>query len=362
VDHPKWQQAGRWDSLNAHRLQTADHGCLGFHPSCPVCLQERTIGSLSSEPVISRRVQIALATGVLAFATGTPGAGLAAEPDQSQEGVTAPEQPMGGAPHQPSGGNADTPDFDPGGETALPFEVAPSPTAPGVGGGSEDTGEGPPVDSEPADDPDARLLATEPETQAPSTGADVPVPPVEVAPVPPPPPTPDSTIIEALPEDPSTPNAPSAPVAAPEPKPHPKESKSDRARPQGRTPEPDRKPRSHSETPAPIAPPQTPPIGVPPQSPAPASPSLAAAPAESIPIVQASAPAAKRQPSLPEKARSHVVEAGDSLWSIARRLLGRDASPGRIAREVNRLWELNEDRIGTGDPDLLMVGTRLRLR
>jgi len=28
---------------------------------------------------------------------------------------------------------------------------------------------------------------------------------------------------------------------------------------------------------------------------------------------------------------------------------------------VNRLWELNADRIATGQPDLLMVGTVLRL-
>ena len=60
--------------------------------------------------------------------------------------------------------------------------------------------------------------------------------------------------------------------------------------------------------------------------------------------------------------RFHVVLPGESLWSIARDLLGRDASTARIAREVNRLWELNRTRIGTGDPDLLMAGTRLRLR
>jgi hypothetical protein len=42
--------------------------------------------------------------------------------------------------------------------------------------------------------------------------------------------------------------------------------------------------------------------------------------------------------------------------------VGRDASAGRIAREVNRLWSLNRTRIATGDPDLLMVGTRLELR
>jgi nucleoid-associated protein YgaU len=58
----------------------------------------------------------------------------------------------------------------------------------------------------------------------------------------------------------------------------------------------------------------------------------------------------------------YVVRPGDSLWSIAARLLGDAASDARMAREVNRLWQLNEHRIATGSPDLLMVGTRLRLR
>jgi len=58
----------------------------------------------------------------------------------------------------------------------------------------------------------------------------------------------------------------------------------------------------------------------------------------------------------------HVVRRDESLWSIADDRLGGDASAARIAREVNRLWELNSTRISTGDPDLLMVGTRLTLR
>jgi len=60
--------------------------------------------------------------------------------------------------------------------------------------------------------------------------------------------------------------------------------------------------------------------------------------------------------------RFHVVRPGESLWSIAADLLGERATVPRIAREVNRLWELNDDRIGTGRPDLLFAGTRLRLR
>ena len=41
---------------------------------------------------------------------------------------------------------------------------------------------------------------------------------------------------------------------------------------------------------------------------------------------------------------------GESLWSIASDLLGDGASVAGVAREVNRLWELNEDRIATGRP------------
>jgi hypothetical protein len=42
-------------------------------------------------------------------------------------------------------------------------------------------------------------------------------------------------------------------------------------------------------------------------------------------------------------------------------VLPDDASPAQIAREVNRLWERNNDRIGTGDRNLLMAGTRLEI-
>jgi hypothetical protein len=59
--------------------------------------------------------------------------------------------------------------------------------------------------------------------------------------------------------------------------------------------------------------------------------------------------------------RTHVVAPGESLWSIADDLLGEDASVARVAREVNRLWELNSRRIGTGDPSLVHVATTLLL-
>ena len=57
----------------------------------------------------------------------------------------------------------------------------------------------------------------------------------------------------------------------------------------------------------------------------------------------------------------HVVERGDSLWAIARGSLGEDASDAKVAAKVARLWELNEDEIGTGDPDLIHPGQEIRL-
>ena len=66
--------------------------------------------------------------------------------------------------------------------------------------------------------------------------------------------------------------------------------------------------------------------------------------------------------SVARGARFHLVESGESLWSIAEDLLGPDATAMSIAAEVARLWKLNHDRISSGDPDLISVGERLRLR
>jgi nucleoid-associated protein YgaU len=58
---------------------------------------------------------------------------------------------------------------------------------------------------------------------------------------------------------------------------------------------------------------------------------------------------------------TYRVQAGDSLWRIAARRLGGDASDAQTAREVNRLWQLNQQQIGTGDPDLIFPGQTLRM-
>ncbi|HET6548635.1 MAG TPA: LysM domain-containing protein, partial [Solirubrobacter sp.] len=88
---------------------------------------------------------------------------------------------------------------------------------------------------------------------------------------------------------------------------------------------------------------------------------VAPAPAVAVsPAAVAHPVVAKGRPAKPGDA-AHVVRPGESLWSIAADVLGGEASPARIAREVNRLWERNKDRIGTGDRNLLMTGTRLVL-
>src|SRR4051794_14688950 len=67
-------------------------------------------------------------------------------------------------------------------------------------------------------------------------------------------------------------------------------------------------------------------------------------------------------PAAGGRASTHVVEPGQSLWLIARGVVGRPASIAEIAFEVQHLWRLNTARIGTGDPDLIYPGLELRLK
>jgi hypothetical protein len=359
-------------SLTAHLLEAGDHGRLGFHPRCPVCRRERLFGSLSSEPVISRRVQAALATGVLALSAAAPGAVAASGPDRQQQGVAAPEQRPAHDRGRATDG-IDEPDFDPGGETALPFSVGPEqPTPTEDDQVTDDVG---PVESEPADDPDARVLSpSEPDEQAPPL-EDAPVPPtdaVPAAPVAPAPPQPAPTPAPApLPEyaaggeDGASPNAP-------------KRTDTSGREKQDDTTKRTARPVRGESTPAaprtrPQAPMHAPAVGISPpvdvslvgvsEGSTPAAAEATAATA-SQPVVAAQMGGAAERDRAPaaRNARFHIVKPGESLWSIASKLLGPSASPAQIAREVDRLWELNKDRIGTGNRDLLMVGTKLRLR
>lgn len=55
-----------------------------------------------------------------------------------------------------------------------------------------------------------------------------------------------------------------------------------------------------------------------------------------------------------------TVRRGDCLWRIAAERLPRDARPAAVDREWRRWYRANRDEIGP-DPDVLQVGTRLRM-
>ncbi len=67
---------------------------------------------------------------------------------------------------------------------------------------------------------------------------------------------------------------------------------------------------------------------------------------------------------LPDRAyggvRTHRVTLGESLWTVAADTVAPDAPAPALASVWLRLHALNRDRIGP-DPDLLRVGTRVRL-
>ena len=321
-------------SLTAHLRAGAEHGRLGFHPACPRCRDERLAGNIDSEPIVSRRTQAVVAAGVLAVSTASPAVAVAAEPDQEQEGGAAPT-PEGG-----SGGTVDDPAYDPGGaDTPLDVDVGPPTGSPTAGGGVDDGDDGTPIDGEEPDDPEGRLVLDEPPAEPAPTGAD-PAPSTPVVP-------PD-TGVPGQAVGPQAEQPENAPVSG-----RLRESTGERHE-GGRhlvvhAPE-----RSNIRG------------GVPADS-APATLTEASPTEQSavdtgaaIPVEQVSGAVARGTP--PARGERYTVQEGDSLWSIAQRRLGRDATNGQVAREVGRLWRLNEERIGTGSPSLLPVGTVLRVR
>jgi len=60
-------------------------------------------------------------------------------------------------------------------------------------------------------------------------------------------------------------------------------------------------------------------------------------------------------------ASTYTVRSGDSLWSIADDQLAEGASDAQVAAAVEDVWHENEDRIASGDPDLIRPGERLAL-
>jgi Domain of unknown function (DUF4397)/LysM domain len=88
-----------------------------------------------------------------------------------------------------------------------------------------------------------------------------------------------------------------------------------------------------------------------------------------VSLLDRGAPLARKPASKPASAgtgssghsQTVVVRPGDSLWVIARRLVGAKASNAAVERKLVAIWNLNEGRIGTGDPNLIFPGTPLKL-
>jgi LysM domain len=294
-------------SLSAHLRFPEDHSGLPFHASCPVCRRDRLVGSLAGDEIVSRRTQAAIAVGLLAFSgVGAPAAAVAAGPDEDVDGSSEVVE-------SPDPGDGDLDDT----------------TNAWIDGGVA-----------PTDD--------EPEALVPETGdGSVDEAPREAA---------EETLVEEVVEEPAAVVEPAAePVAVAAPP----------AEDLAAAPEPvasdgvrlDTAERSKRERPVKRAKPAVQPRVI-----AAPAPVVAPAPTSAVTVRVAAGTNQNAVVRISSDARTHVVQRGESLWSIASDLLGDGAGTARVASEVSRLWELNEERIGTGSPDMLYAGTRLRLR
>jgi hypothetical protein len=315
-------------SLAAHLGEPDAHDRLPFHPSCPICRQTRVTGQMPADGLFSPRAQALLAAGVLGISAAAPGAvAVATEQDQQQDGTAAVGQ--SGAAHP-----GDSPEFDPGGDaTDLPETASgvPQTEAP-ADPGNDDAG---PIDQTAAANPDDPVID-------PGDGSDA----TATAPA-------TATQPTTAPTD-----ASAAPTTTPTPAPPTTEAPT--ATPEGAAPVAGALPRiSHAERRS----------HKPVKNARHGATHVAAAPVASAPVPAAATsttpvavPVSARGLQAKPGDRAHTVLPGESLWTIATDVLGDDATTAKVAREVHRLWQLNHDRIGTGDPDLLMVGTRLELR
>lgn len=270
--------------------------------------------------VLRPRRTLAVATiVVLLSATVAPGWAVAAEPDSEGEGGAPP--------------GLENPHFEPGGEeTALE-------SLPGVVGSESGSEESASVETEPAEEPQL------PEAELPPPVVEAPAPEAPVGALQPSSAPVEAPTYEAAPAAPDySPPPPAAapvenePIVAP-----PSESKPKGASHQSPPPE-GAEPEVVAEAPPPVTPSEE--ENSPPPAPAP---------------VATPDPGGGGPSRLLAGRSSYKVRPGDCLWSIASALLPPGASNAEIASEVARLWRQNAARIGTGDPNVILVGTALAL-
>jgi hypothetical protein len=343
-------------SLTAHLRQPDAHAALSFHPDCPICRHERLVGTLASTGFISLRAQAALAASVLTLGTTAPAA-LAAEQDSEHDGASPVAQSGSNDPSQ-------NPNFDPGGnaETLPQAPTRPQNPAPATAG-NDDSG---PIEQQSAtntndpvvDNGDGQDKGQPQAQQTPQTPPTPQAAPSQAAQPLTQPPAADAAPAQPAPADagPAA-DAPSTAPAPDDPIPTAADEAAVGGTAHGATRAPtSRKHASHREARKPVH--HTQPVAAGTVAPPVPSPAAASTASSDNTAATATITAGDAKPG----DTTHSVHAGESLWSIASDVLGPSASPARIAREVHRLWQLNRERIGTGNPDLLMAGTTLRLR
>lgn len=305
-------------SLSAHLRQPGSHGHLPFHAGCSNCRAERLAGSPPGDALLSARSRAGLAAALLAATSAPAAPALAGEADTEQEGATEDGAPAGET--DPGFGEGT------GGDTDLPVDDG--------------------TDLPPTGDDDAIEQAPERESirseSDPEGPASVPEPPAVPAPGPSP------TPITAPPEVPALEDLRAPPRIPPDRREH---GPAQRTLPLQTPGPPPSAPRPGAQT-RETEPPAT--------RTAPTPTAAGPAVADKVRSARAGERTDKPRPTRPS-GRTHVVRQGECLWSIAHDQLGGGATPAQVARLVNRLWERNRDRIGTGEPDLLMAGTELQL-
>lgn len=356
-------------SLSRHLVATDDHARLPFRRDCARCRAERLAGTLPDAAVIPARARAGIASALVVVSTAAPTPlALAGAPPPSvvpeaqgtleiAAGESPEERRVIGptpAPAPPAEAiDAEGPEpVGDGGADRVPFPPAPedsgdvpSPPAGGPPQQLEDqvsrdpTAEGrhplpPRPDTTPA--PPAAHGDTDGRPTGDAVAQDPPSDPVSPAP------PGDRTSSEPdLPARPSTPeDLEPAPIdgaaAAEETAPSPQ-----RIRPPASSSDP--QPEPHEEP-------------VQPAEESGAAAGQAERPAKEVETVRRTS----HEPSGSHRS-THVVDQGESLWVIAREALRADASNIETARYVSRIWDANAAAIGTGNPDLILPGQKLRM-
>ena len=331
-------------SLGAHIRRTDGHGDLGFHPACPICRDERLAGSFPPTSLSVRRVQAGLAAGAIVMTSIVPTGAFASMGSPEFEG-TAPPEAVGDLDKELGAGEDSGVAWQETEEAEEP--AADDPATAGTDGAAPEAAEAPGAQASPEAAPEPEVVdsteAEAPESEEPAaeeTASEAAASPAD--------PVPEAAAPTPAPEAPAAATLTSRDASR-------AHAKAKRAvRREVRRARQEARAASERARQAPTTSAQA--------APAPAAPAVAvaSAPAPKSPPAAPTATTVKRDTVKPGD-RTHVVQRGESLWSIAADLLGDDASPARVAREVNRLWELNKSRIGTGDRDLVHAGTKLRL-